>query len=240
MRFHLSRSIVAVIGAGSLLVACGGDGGDANGGGSSTSIEDFCGRIAALESAAAPDDIGAAVTALEDLVEAAPNDEVREALETLVPVLTRMSEIDETDQDAINELMDLMTDPKVMEASTVLEDFGSEQCGISSGTSGEQAPESNSIASDVVFDSGAIQSLVETEAAEFLNGGSVTSVVVQGDAYRTVVIDTTSPDGAAALPICEVLADYFDTNAPDVDVEISVLTEGLPAVLRLPGGNCEA
>lgn len=239
MRFHLSRSIVAIIGTGSLLVACGGDGGDANGG-SSTSVEEFCDRIAALETAAAPDDVGSAVAALEDLVQAAPNDEVREALETLVPVLTRMSEIDETDQDAINELMDLMMDPKVMEASTVLENFGSEQCGISGDTSGEPVAESNSIAPEAVFDSTTIQTLIEVEAAEFLNGGTITSVVVQGDAYRTVVVDSTSSDGVAALPICQLLADYFDTIAPEFDVEIAVLTEGLPAALRLPGGNCEA
>lgn len=239
MHFHVSRSIAGLIGAGSLLVACGGGGGDANDAGS-TSVEAFCDRIAALETAVAPDDVEAAVAALEDLVKAAPNDEVREALETLVPVLTRMSEIDESDQDAINELMDLMVDPKVMEASTVLEDFGSEECGLSGDTTDEPATDSNSIAPDAVFDSATIQALVEVEGSEFLNGGSITSVVVEGDTYRTVVVDTTSADGVAALPICEVLADYFDTLAPDVDVEIAVLTEGLPAALRLPGGNCEA
>lgn len=238
MRFHLSRSIVATIGAGSLLVACGGDGGNASGG-SSTSVEEFCDRISALETAAAPDDVRAAVAALEDLVQAAPNDEVRKALETLVPVLTRLSEIDETDQDAMNELLDLMTDPKVMEASTVLENFGSEQCGISGDTTGEPAAESNSIAPEAAFDSTTIQTLIEVEAAELLNGGTITSVVVQGDAYRTVVVDIASADEVAALPICQLLADYFDTIAPEVDVEIAILAEGLPAVLRLPGGNCE-
>ncbi len=127
-----STLTAGTIGALLFLGACGGDSND-GGGASETggvSNEQFCERIAALEAAVEPDDIGSAVAALEGLVDAAPTDEVRNALETLIPVLSRMSTIDENDPDAIGELMELAMDPEIMEASAVLETFGTEQCGF--------------------------------------------------------------------------------------------------------------
>jgi hypothetical protein len=243
---------VSVFGAGGALVACGGD--DAGGGGTeAVSIEEFCDRIAALESAAEPDDIGAAVGAIEGLVDAAPTDEVREALETLVPVLSRMGAIDENDPDAISELMGLAMDPEVMAASTVLEKFGTEQCGFSADdpTSGDDLGSAESTP-EFSFDEGAdpslaafetepIREFLEASAVEFLNGGSISSITVlgEGEGY-SVTVDATSSSGVAAVPICELLVDFYDSNAPGVDVTIEVMTEGLPAVLRQPGGICES
>lgn len=249
MRSTLFRSVLTVsaIGATSLLVACGGD--DGSGGGSSegVSVEEFCTRIEALESAVEPDDIGAAVAAIEGLVDAAPTDEVRDALETLIPVLSRMSEIDENDPDAIGELMELAMDPKIMEAGAVLEEFGTEQCGFTSDDSGstDSLPDSSvDEGSDPVtgaFDTSTVWDHLEANASDFLNGGSFTSVSVQGQGSGYLVsVDATSSGGVAAVPICEVLVDYFETNAPGVDVTIDVMTEGLTAATRLPGGICES
>lgn len=247
MRSPFSVVIISAIGASSLLVACGGDDGSSGGSSEAVSVEEFCTRIEALESAAEPDDIGAAVAAIEGLVDAAPTDEVRDALETLIPVLARMSEIDENDPDAIGELMSLAMDPKIMEASTVLENFGTEQCGFTSDDTGwsDTAPDTASGAGAPsaldVFDAAAIQEYLDANATDYLNGGSFTSVSVQGqgDGYL-VSIDASSSGGVAAVPICELLVDFYDTNAPGVDVAIEVLTEGLAAVTRQPGGICES
>ena len=247
MRSPFSVVIISAIGASSLLVACGGDDGSSGGSSEAVSVEEFCTRIEALESAAEPDDIGAAVAAIEGLVDAAPTDEVRDALETLIPVLARMSEIDENDPDAIGELMSLAMDPKIMEASTVLENFGTEQCGFTSDDTGwsDTAPDTASGAGAPsaldVFDAAAIQEYLDANATDYLNGGSFTSVSVQGqgDGYL-VSVDATSAGGVAAVPICELLVDFYDTNAPGVDVAIEILTEGLAAVTRQPGGICES
>ena len=253
MRSTFLRSVLAIsaIGATGLLAACGGDdGGSGSGGGGGdevASVEEFCSRIETLQSAVAPDDMVAAVAAIEDLVGAAPTDEVREALETLVPVLSRMSELDENDPDAIGELMELAMDPKIMEASTVLEEFGAEQCGFTSDDSGSTdsiadlpVEEGASPAGDV-FEASTIREYLETTGSEYLNGGSIASVTVsgQGEGYF-VSVDATSPNGVAAVPMCDVLVEFYETNAPGVDVTLEVMTEGLPAVTRQPGGVCES
>ena len=129
MRRLLLLSSVALIGSTS-LIACGGDD-ESSSADSAVSIEEFCAKIDDLESAVEPDDMASAVAALSDLVDSSPSSEVRKALETLIPVITKMADIDENDPDAIGELMGLMMDPDVMEAGTVLETFGAEQCGFS-------------------------------------------------------------------------------------------------------------
>jgi hypothetical protein len=248
MRSNRLRPALALlsIGAASLLVACGGDEGSSGGDGAA-SIEEFCDRISALESAVEPDDIGAAVAAIEGLVDAAPTAEVRDALETLVPVLSRMGAIDENDPDAIGELMGLAMDPEVMEASAVLEKFGTEECGFaaedsaSSDSAADFSTDEGSDGSEAAFDASALSDFLDSNGEAFLNGGSISSVAVQGegDGYR-ISVDASSAGGVDAQSICELLVDFYDTNAPDVDVTIEVTTEGLPAVLRQPGGICES
>ncbi len=128
MRRLLVTTSVTLIAASSLF-ACGGDD-DSSSADSVVSIEEFCAKVDALESAVEPDDMASAVAALSDLVDSSPTPEIRDALETLIPVITKMADIDENDPDAIGELMGLMMDPDVMEAGTVLENFGAEQCGF--------------------------------------------------------------------------------------------------------------
>jgi hypothetical protein len=158
-----------------------------------------------------------------------------------------MGDIDENDPDAVGELMGLLMDPEVMEASTVLEEFGTEQCGFSSedsassDTVAEVSTDEASDLSEATFDSSAVSDFLEANGEAFLNGGSIASVAIQGegDGYR-VSVDATSAEGVDAVSICELLVDFYDTNAPDVDVTVEVTTEGLPAVLRQPGGICES
>ena len=130
MRLSTSFAIaVTVLSSSLVLGACGGD--DSSKANSSpVSIEEFCNKIEALEAAGDPDDMASAIAAISGLVESAPSPDVREALETLVPVITKMADIDEDDPDAIGELMGLMMDPDVIEAGAVLETFGAEECGF--------------------------------------------------------------------------------------------------------------
>ena len=112
-----------------LVGACGGDdSGKANS--SPVSIEEFCGQIEALDAAGDPEDMASALATLEDLASAAPTKELRDALDTMLPLLQSMSEIDENDPNAFAEVMSMMMDPAIMEAGTVLEDFGAEECGF--------------------------------------------------------------------------------------------------------------
>ena len=112
-----------------LVGACGGD--DSSKANSSpVSIEEFCGQIEALDAAGDPDDMASAIGALEDLVSAAPTKELREALDTMIPLLQNMADIDESDPNAFAEVMSMMMDPAIIEAGTVLEEFGAEECGF--------------------------------------------------------------------------------------------------------------
>lgn len=250
---------LATVGAAALLVACGGDGGSSTGsdgalGGSAVSIEEFCDKIDALESAVAPDDLGAAVIAIQGLVDSAPTPEVRDALETLLPVLTEMTDVDENDPDAFARLMAMAMDPKIAAAGEVLERFGTEQCGFDAEES--SGLDANDDVSDIgvsdftfedgadpataVFEASTIREFLEATASRYLNGGSITSVSVlgEGDGYLVSVDASNFPGGVAAVPICELLVEWYDTHAPGVDVTLEVMTESLPAVNRDPGGIC--
>jgi len=120
---------VTSLSSGLVLGACGGDD-SSNANSSPVSIEEFCDQIEALDVAGDPDDIASALGALKDLASAAPTKELRDALNTMLPLLESVSEIDESDPNAFAEVMSMMMDPAIMEAGTVLEDFGAEECGF--------------------------------------------------------------------------------------------------------------
>ncbi|MFZ9157980.1 MAG: hypothetical protein ACO230_07770, partial [Ilumatobacteraceae bacterium] len=70
--------------------ACGG--GDSSGSG--LTDEEFCAKVAEMETLGSGEteaDMAAVVAALDDLAAAAPTNELREALETLGPVMTEMA-----------------------------------------------------------------------------------------------------------------------------------------------------
>ena len=130
MRLSTSFAIsVTVLSSSLVLGACGGD--DSSKANSApVSIEEFCDQIEALDAAGDPDDMASVIDALEGLVSAAPTKELRDALDTMIPVLQNMADIDESDPDAFAEVMSMMMDPAIIEAGTVLEEFGAEECGF--------------------------------------------------------------------------------------------------------------
>lgn len=119
-----------------LGVSCGGDDGgfsgvDGGSGGKSLSDEEFCAEIEALDDVdPSVDDMADVVTMIEDLADKAPNDELRDAMLALVPVMSALADIDENDPDAMNEVMEIMMDPEVLAAGELIETYSTETCGI--------------------------------------------------------------------------------------------------------------
>lgn len=109
-----------------------GDGGSAGNAGADAQAA-FCERMAAF--AAASDDAGAGeltpevLAEMRELAEAAPEGEVRDALEAVLPVITEIDGLDENDPQAFERIMELIFSPELTEAAEVLERTWTEDCG---------------------------------------------------------------------------------------------------------------
>ena len=108
-----------------LAVSCGGD----SGGPSSTDAE-FCQFIETFDSLDPETDLDQALAAIDELTNRAPNADVKKALEDLRPIFGKIAEFDPTDEAAFAEIMPLLMDPKVIEASEVLDTYGRDVCGF--------------------------------------------------------------------------------------------------------------
>ena len=109
-----------------ILIACGSD--------SSSSVaqltdEQFCAKVADMDNLETFD--ATAIAAMNELIDAAPNDELRNALKVLVTVMTEMEGVDENDPEAMSKVMEIIMDPKVTEAGEVIEKYSTEVCGLS-------------------------------------------------------------------------------------------------------------
>ena len=74
------------------------------------------------------------LTWMNELIDAAPNDELRDALNVLVSVMTEMEGVDENDPEAMSKVMEIIMDPKVTEAGEVIEKYSTDVCGITDET----------------------------------------------------------------------------------------------------------
>lgn len=130
-----ARVFVLPLFAGALaLPACGGDSP------ASSSDEAFCQEIERLDELDIEEDIASAAEILGDLAKKAPNDEVRNALELIAPIFQRLSEVDEADVTAMQEIFALMSSPEVTAASDVLDRYGSDVCGFDQAGSSDTTP----------------------------------------------------------------------------------------------------
>lgn len=119
-----SFRICALVSVLAVVASCGG------GNGSSTADTEFCDYLRTLEDIdpeAAPDD---ALAAIDDIIDRAPQGEVKGALQDLRPIFEAMTNIDPNDEAAFGEMMSLMFDPKIIAAGEVLEKYGAEVCGF--------------------------------------------------------------------------------------------------------------
>ena len=125
-------------------ISCGGDS-DLT---AKASEEEFCEMLRVIESDQvfenAMEDSAALTEATElltDLAEAAPTTELKEAIETLIPVMETMATIDENDPEAFASLMELMGDPKLVSAGETVDAFSQDVCKIPTSDSSETSTE---------------------------------------------------------------------------------------------------
>jgi hypothetical protein len=126
------------------IISCGGDSGLS----SKASEEEFCEMLRVIESdqvfESAMEDPAALTEAtdlLTDLAKAAPTTELKEAIETLIPVMETMATIDENDPEAFASLMELMSDPKLESAGETVDAYSTDVCKITTSDSGETSTE---------------------------------------------------------------------------------------------------
>ena len=126
------------------IVSCGGDSGLS----SEASEVEFCEMLRVIESDQAfgnamedPAALAEATELLTDLAKAAPTKEIKEAIETLIPVMETMATIDETDPEALASLMELMSDPKLESAGETVDAYSTDVCKITPSDSGETSTE---------------------------------------------------------------------------------------------------
>ena len=112
-----------------ILIACGSD---SSSSGAQLTDKEFCAKVAAMDDLETFD--ATAIAAMNELIDAAPNDELRDALNVLVSVMTEMEGVDENDPEAMSKVMEIIMDPKVTEAGEVIEKYSTDVCGITDET----------------------------------------------------------------------------------------------------------
>lgn len=145
MSFRVRSLVLSVAVCGIVLTSCGG-------GDSTPSVDKaFCKDIEQLDELDVQTDIGAAARILTELAAKAPNADVRGALELIAPIFTKMSEVDQNDQQAMSEILSMMSSPEIEAASKTLNKYGTEVCGFDN-ASGSAAPDTNAPSSEAPSD----------------------------------------------------------------------------------------
>ena len=229
-------------------VSCGGD--DGGFGGNALSDEEFCAEIAAIDNVdPSVDDMTDIVAMIEGLADKAPTKELRDAMVALVPVMTAMSEIDDNDPDAMNKVMEIMMDPEVIAAGTVLETYSTETCGIDDsadeGTSEptETIPPLGSNGGYIFDDmeSGDISDYVEAFGSDYFPNGYISSTSMSGaDGYTEVILDFADADTLDGVALCEVIAEGIAMSTTDTAVRIVVQEDTVDVAVREVDGECAA
>lgn len=238
-----------------LGVSCGGDDGgfaDIGGGngGKALSDEEFCAEIVALDDVdPSVDDMADVATMIEDLADKAPDDELRDAMLTLIPVMTAMGDIDENDPDAMNEVMEIMMDPEVLAAGELIEKYSTETCGID-GSADEGSSESSETIPTLgsnggyIFDdmeAGDISDYVEAYGSDYFPNGYVSSTSMSGaDGYTEVILDFADADSLDGVALCEVIAEGIAMSTADTAVRIVVQENTFDVAVREVDGDCAA
>lgn len=220
-----------------ILAACGGDSSGSSSG--SMSDEDFCREVERLNSTDPGSDVDAALGILSGLADKAPNDEVREALQAIGPVIEEMSNIDESDPEAMARAFELMFSPELVKAGEVLNAYSSEVCGFESSTTDpvlepvDPSGDSTGIDAD----------LISTATEELVSGMGLTatlaSTAVQATSEGTLVqVDFIDVENFDALAICNALRLFVDGVGNGANVEVEVSIDGSVAARKDTGQAC--
>ena len=230
-------------------VSCGGD--DSGSGSAALSEQEFCVELTALDGME-PDvsNMADVVTTIEDLADKAPNDELRDAMLALVPVMTMMGEIDENDPDAMSKVMEVMMDPEVMAAGELIEKYSSETCGIDDSAGDESSTDATDAAPTeggngaYIFDdmeASDISDYVEANGTDYFPNGYVNSTSMSGaDGYTEVIMDFADADSVDGVSLCEVIFEGIAMSTADSAVRIVVQENSIDIAVREVDGMCTA
>lgn len=219
------------------LTACGGDSSGSSSG--AMSDEEFCGEVERLNASDPSDDLDLALRILGDLADKAPNAEVRDALQAIGPVMEEMSNIDESDPEAMARAFELMFSPELVKAGEVLNEYSSEVCGFESVTTD---PDLGGI--DPSGETGGLDSELISNAAEELVSGmgltaTLASTAVQSVGDGTLVaVDFIEADNFDGLAICNALRLLIDGVSNGAAVEIEVSVDGSVVARKAPDQAC--
>jgi hypothetical protein len=227
--------------------SCGG------GGSSSNADGDFCEYLRNLDNIdadAAPDD---ALAAIDEIVDRAPDGEIKGALEDLRPMFEAMVNVDPNSEEGFTEMMSLMFDPKVIAAGEVLEKYSVEVCGIED-TSGDSSVDTGgdwttdadfgqeSASALEALESSDISAAVERVLADVAPGASIASSgwSSMGSGF-SVDVDVTGAEGIDGVPLCDAVGELLTDTDPNAVFSISITLDGTPIAFGdSDSGNCEA
>jgi len=182
-----------------------------------------------------------AIAIMNELIEVAPNDELRDALKVLVPVMTEMEDVDENDPEAMSKVFEIIMDPKVIAAGEVIEKYSTEVCGIADettvGTGSITMGTTDNIFDDVDLDE--IQNYVLSEASQYFVGGQIGSNGMEGnDGYTIYTMDFVDAVELGAVAICETIAEGLSMATTDPSVVIIVQNNGTDVAVREIDSDC--
>jgi hypothetical protein len=232
-----------------VATSCGGGGGDA----SSNADSDFCEYLRTLEDIdpeAAPDD---ALAAIDQIIERAPDGEIKGAIEDLRPVLESMVNIDPNDEEAFTEMMSLMFDPKVIAAGEVLDKYGTEVCGFEDASGDSPVDTGGDWTTDADFGQSPASALEELESSDISDAVERVLADQSPDAYVassgwssmgssfSVDVDVTGADDIDGVPLCDAVGELLTDTDPSAEFTISITLDGTPVARGdSDSGNCES
>lgn len=230
------------------LTSCGGSGDSDQASGKDN---EFCSELRRLENEPDTSDPAAALEALAGLADKAPNDKVRDALESLAPIIEQLSSADVTDEEAFGTFLGLAFSPEFQKAGKVLEEYSVEVCGFEpsdsestdstdggNGDNGSGAGSTGAIFDDLeASDIGdAVNEYLDAESPDTEYRG--VSMSAAGDATLVeIFLEGAEPD---AVRVCEVVVDFIDEESGDPAVEIAIKHLEIVVAERKPGGDCAA
>ena len=226
-----------------LGVACGGDSGGSN----ALSEAEFCDKIASVEGTAPADaDMTTVLAVLADLADSAPTKELRDAIETITPIMKELDGMDENDPEVFAKAMEIMMDPKIVAAGAALEKFSTETCGLPPSTE----PPSSDVSGDMVdgsgdiFDNmsaGDISDYVDANGADYFPNGTVgsSSMSSAGD-HTDITMDFVDADSVDGVALCELIGEFISGTTGDWPVRIVVQADATDIAVREVDGSCAA
>lgn len=246
-RMHQKHRLLVIVPIclATFAVSCGGD--DGGFGSNALSTEEFCDKVSSLDSMTGetPEELAAAMKIFRELASDAPTAELRDAMKALLPIVEQMSTVDENDPEAFSKVMELMMDPAVIAAGSVLEEFSTTECGMSSedtSISDDTMPDDSGESTGYIFDdmsSSDISDYVEAYGTDYYPNGYIGSTSIQGgDGGSEVMVDFTEADSVDGVALCELVVEAISMSSSDTAVRIVIQQDGADVAVRDIGGEC--